>query len=373
MGVIGRGPALWENWRDIWFGDFVRITHDYAFYTDSFVQGLALTGERPYELYASETPRQRVRRARVGVILHAERSQSRRMRGRGEDQETLFAIETGAAGEDGQMAALISLALGVRMRSGGMIGRAGRLVMHHQEPYLFPTPDQPLAPSFIRDGAVPADLKEADPFLQRYVRLNGADALTLTRACRSYQQATWVAEGDPAQSWLHLVSAAETCASALREKVESDSLFKEYEPELAERAWKDWPRNLYRRLSSTFGQTHRSTRLFVRFLMNHGSAESKLTPELLGGHLKQVYAARSAELHKGVHMPYAMLRRSDNEEGTVLKGDTPVSVEITPEVSYLSLNAFAKIVRFAILKWSAELPLDAATTNGPRYASQPPA
>jgi hypothetical protein len=49
--------------------------------------------------------------------------------------------------------------------------------------------------------------------LEKYAYLSPDDAIALVRSARSYQEAVWIAEGDPQLAWLLLVSAVETAAN----------------------------------------------------------------------------------------------------------------------------------------------------------------
>jgi hypothetical protein len=51
------------------------------------------------------------------------------------------------------------------------------------------------------------------PLLQRYPDLSADQANALLRSARAFQQGLWVAEDDPALSWIKLISAVETAAA----------------------------------------------------------------------------------------------------------------------------------------------------------------
>lgn len=119
---------------------------------------------------------------------------------------------------DDELAALVSLALGIRLQSGGRIREfdpdgdvRGRPVhFDHVPPYLPPPRRAPLLPTIIG----PAQLGEASGRLAGYPQLTAAQANALVKAARAWQEAVWVADADPRQAWLRLVSALEAAAQA---------------------------------------------------------------------------------------------------------------------------------------------------------------
>jgi hypothetical protein len=123
---------------------------------------------------------------------------------------------------DEEIAALLSLALGSRLRSGGIVRAWWDLTSDplgrpyegfHQPPYLpAPAGGRSLLPRVVAE----VDLGDAQPWLERYRRIKAADANRLVRAARQYQQAIWIADGDPNLAWLMLVSALEAASSGQR-------------------------------------------------------------------------------------------------------------------------------------------------------------
>jgi hypothetical protein len=123
-------------------------------------------------------------------------------------------------GLDDELAALVSLALGIRLQSGGRIREfdpdpdgdmRGRPVhFDHVPPYLPPPRRAPLLPTITG----PVRLGEASERLAGYPELTAAQANALVKAARAWQEAVWVADADPRQAWLRLVSALEAAAQA---------------------------------------------------------------------------------------------------------------------------------------------------------------
>lgn len=61
--------------------------------------------------------------------------------------------------------------------------------------------------------------------------LSATDAVAVLRAARLYQQGIWIADDDPSQAWVQLVSALETAANAAESQL----------PPPLERVRNSWP------------------------------------------------------------------------------------------------------------------------------------
>ena len=118
----------------------------------------------------------------------------------------------GDAGQE--LASLVSLALGVRLRVSGISRefdpdgdpRGHPHGFDDQVPYLPPPYRNPILP-YTSTG--PARLDTCHQLLLAYPSLSAAQARALVRAARSYQEGLWVADTDPRQAWLRLVGAIE--------------------------------------------------------------------------------------------------------------------------------------------------------------------
>lgn len=128
-------------------------------------------------------------------------------------------VDTYHGGDLGdEISSLLSVALGIRCRSGGTIRTFGEIdddprgrpqEFTHRKPYLAPwAVTRPTLPRL----ACTVNLADAEPFLRAYLRLGSRDATALVKAARLYEQATWVTEDDPNLAWLQLVSAIEVLA-----------------------------------------------------------------------------------------------------------------------------------------------------------------
>lgn len=117
-----------------------------------------------------------------------------------------------------EIAALVSLLLGVRVRSAGTVRASGLLTANEAPPepldfepahFLRPgPPDRELLPNLT---ARVVDLADLD-LLRSFPELDEKSQTALVRSARSYASAIWWANEDPNLAWLQLVTAVEVIA-----------------------------------------------------------------------------------------------------------------------------------------------------------------
>jgi hypothetical protein len=271
-----------------------------------------------------------------------------------------------------EIAALLSLALGIRCKSGGIIRRwdlfddpLGRhFEIHHRRPYL-PLPD-------LRGPQIPLPseeflLTDAEPYLHAYGRLTPKAASALIRAARLYQEALWIADGEPHQAWILLVSAVEVVANVYGKAPKS--------PEA--RIQKAWP-TLYAELTDLTPEKRsslarllapnvRAAAKFIAFLESFMPTPPTVRPpeplqvawNAMPQHLQKVYEYRSRALHDGTPFPAPMC---EIPERGVDVGVAPLEVPLgvasrIGSSSWLHtdtpmlLHVFDYVARSAICKW----------------------
>lgn len=123
------------------------------------------------------------------------------------------------AGDMGdELSALASLALHRRLRSGGLTRRF-EILDHPGIPFKpFHRIPRIGAPSPGRPSMLPGIVIQVDPatagsLLEKYPRASMNNARALARAARLFARALWIADDDPAQAWVRLVSAVESAAA----------------------------------------------------------------------------------------------------------------------------------------------------------------
>ncbi len=233
----------------------------------------------------------------------------------------------GDAGQE--LASLVSLALGIRLRAAGICRLfiagedPGGLPFRFQDPGSHPPLSlwSPILPRQLGESVALADCK---PLLVLYPSLSAQQAGALVRAARSYQEGLWVAESDPRQAWLRLVSSVEAAAQ-------------------------EWPA----------GAQLRPTRRFIEFIEAFKPHPPLRRPRVdrlnwnrMREHVNTIYDCRSRDLHDGKPIPPPMcqppysFRRVPNETPSL----PPASSWTLEQVPTL-LHMFEYIVRNALLTW----------------------
>jgi hypothetical protein len=220
------GPWGWENWQAKLSGRQAHSAFEVACYTDGDLLGepqhvgpYVLLGNRSEPFEAPRGP------VRLGLVLRVENhlhiADPEDFIDEAWEQLDPEVYHGDHGGQE--LASLIALALGVRLKAGGIVRvfdpagdpRGRPREYKHVMPYL-PSPGwAPILPALAPSEGVfryRVAIADAIPLLNRYPGLSAVQAVALVRAARSYQEAMWVAENDPRQSWLRLVNAVEAAA-----------------------------------------------------------------------------------------------------------------------------------------------------------------
>jgi hypothetical protein len=187
-----------------------------------------------------------------------------------------------------EIAALASLAMGVRFRAGDSTRDFEPKGDPKGRPKAFGSRIAPvLTKSPLRGWIVPLAAKEQHSLellkvLKVLPALKPDTATTLIRAARLFQDALWLAETEPALAWLLLVSALETAAVHWRAQQEEPLIrFQTAKPDLYEELCKHDPK-LAERVADEFKDSFGVTRKFVDFVMKFRPPEPKERPAWAG-------------------------------------------------------------------------------------------
>lgn len=273
-----------------------------------------------------------------------------------------------------EIAALISVALGVRIHGGGI----SREFKPGQDPYgqphewqYEPKPivriryNQLILPSVVGTRSMD-ELK----ILESIPQIDPDRYVNLIRACRSYQNALWIAESEPNLAWLMFVSALETAANDFYETDASpDERLRASKTELVtyleEYGDAEHVRKVAELIASSLGATKKFRDFTMHFMPDppvqrpeHETLQVKWSKTGLKKVLSKVYEYRSRYLHGGIPFPAPMLLfpdpvgnesppsevpfglASSSQGGTWLKKDVPIN-----------LHCFHYITRGVLLKW----------------------
>jgi hypothetical protein len=287
---------------------------------------------------------------------------------------------------DDEFAALLSLAVGRRLRSGGVTrhhfgGRdpAGEPFMgwHRERRLAAPAGGRSMLPRL----ADVADLRDAQALMATYSVIGGSDATALVRAASQFADGLWWADLDPRIAWIKLVGALEIAAAQWDASQESTprERFKRYRGPLYGRLKKLGP-EVVDAVIGDLGEHTGSQERFLQFTIPHAPLPPQVRPEFgavdwksLRGVLNVIYDWRSRDLHAGVPFPGPMCDPPQSDSGGVLCECFPALAAQQAGGSWpaarmpMYLHTFAYVVRQALTSWWIALPdagLVAALADG---------
>ncbi|QKE61882.1 hypothetical protein HNE05_00360 [Aquipseudomonas campi] len=345
---------------------------EYPMYSDAWVVGELDDELGPYALL-NAVPFNRENRAAIAIILRVFFYEPHTIISN--HNLPLKTVDDGYHGAwfSEELAALTSLALGIRLKCGDEIRR-----FDDRDPYgRFVSPWTKHAPTLAyrhNQAIIPAppqvSLNDIRARLQTIPHLDPYLYKELVRAARSYQDALWIAESEPHLAWLLMVSALEIAASAhvtLR-GTPADNL-EELQPTLAEIVHNSGGDELLDGVADQLKNLFSATKKFLLFCEEFYPPEPAVRPDhgyqriewnwpSLKKILKKVYELRSRALHAGVPFPAPMCTHPDRRESgapaeraiTALASQT-LGAQWIPEDAPITLHTFQYIVRSALLAW----------------------
>jgi hypothetical protein len=276
-----------------------------------------------------------------------------------------------------EVAALLSLCTGVRLKAGGQtrwfkeggdplgapMGFGGQI------DYMLPEQGLQL-PRALCWMSNPIQLLVGDcaDRLQAFASLDGEAAGVLVTAARLYQDALWMAEVEPHLAWLFLVSAVETAANHWRRKNRNHvERLTDSKPELVkllhERGGDELVEEVAKRISDVTGATLKFTEFILAF--DPGPPGGKRLIPVDWSNLREavrlVYRWRSKALHGGTPFPAPMCNAPILQDGAIserpfgLAAGTGGAMWDNEETPML-LHVFEHITRGALLRWWGARP-----------------
>jgi hypothetical protein len=278
-----------------------------------------------------------------------------------------------------EVAGLVSLALGIRVRAGGATRR-----FDGSDPQGTPIEwtARPAPVLLVRDPAdggwvLPNAAEEGHALddleiFSTLTRLTPQNTVALVRTSRLYQDALWLVESEPALAWLMLVSAVETAAVQWRkDKGSPAERLKASKTELYDyllSLGSDVPERVAAYVADSLG----ATKKFLDFLMSFKPPAPSLRPPDWVQHswdetslkrtIRKVYGYRSLALHEGKPFPAPMCeppRRLDLDwtartekpwgKAVSMGGGTWIADDIP-----ILFHTFEYLARHALLKWWRE-------------------
>lgn len=274
-----------------------------------------------------------------------------------------------------EIAALSSVALGVRIRVGG----ESRRFEPGKDPYGRPCAwnDEPKPIVRVRrnrlilPSVVGTHSMDELEILKSIPLINSDRYIHIIRACKSYQDALWVAESEPNLAWLMFVSALETAANDIYSiDASPNERLRDSKPEIATLLEQHGGDELVNQVADLIAHTFGATKKFIDFTMRFMPNEPEQRPDQdwlrvnwtksgLKKVLDKVYEYRSRSLHGGIPFPAPMfeppfhISTGSHASEVPLTGLASHSLGGTwmPKDTPINLHCFHFITRGVLLKW----------------------
>lgn len=365
--LVERGGFAYENWKEAVEGKPLNSTLEFPLFTDARVTGELKDAYGPYQILNA------VPMFDTGLLMPALvlRIDYHARYGSGMLLQTNVERYHGGGLND-EIAALISLLLGIRLKSGGMTryflpgydpkGLPAAFQMH-EDPVLFKQARRtPILPQALGEHSLDKAL-----LITTLPNLSPRSSVALARATRLYQDAIWIIEAEPALSWLMLVSAVETAAGYWRAAKDSPIERLQFsQPRLGELLKEAGGEELTLKVADMIADYMGSGKKFVDFIVEFlPTPPEKRPPEFyqitwnakdLEKPLRKIYNWRSRALHGGIPFPEPMCMAPDKHEdaydeqpGTPAMG-TKGGVWVSKDMPML-IHTFEYIARNALIAW----------------------
>jgi len=366
-GATCLGPEAYNNWKkwsenhEGWF------TCEYPLFTDAHVTGELTKNLGPYQ-FINAVPRSLGKCVALTLILRVEIPG-----GMGDippmEETDDFCYHGGTMIDE--LAALLSLQMGIRLRAGKSIRTFYPEGDPKGRPEAFEMPPDPVTPQYS-DWPVVPNVRGKHPMpeptlFSRLIELNAADAIVLIKTSRLYQDALWISESQPEMSWLMMVSAVETAAHHWRQSNEKPvERLRISQPKLEQILISSGGEDHLSRVAEIMAPYMGATKKFIDFVMKFLPsppsirppewAQCSWDPRNMKKALSKIYNHRSKALHGGIPFPKPMCTPPMKAEGFLAekphgkaafeRGGVWVEDDLP-----MVLNTFEFITRNVLLRW----------------------
>jgi hypothetical protein len=363
------GPPVFANWHAKLRGLEPICIYEYPLLTDARIIAEATQGYGPYKFLNPIALRDSPGLVRPGIILRFENFLPFT---RPDFSQTDAEYYHGGELAD-EIAALVSLCLGIRLKAGGSTRRFDQT----GDPWGSPTADYRPAPiitlksqQLVLPNVVGVrSLIDLLP-LQCIPLLSPEDLIAFIRAARLYQDALWISESEPALSWIMFVSAVEACARQWEASTSSPlERLKASKPDVTKRLYEVGGDSLVEEIANMIVDSLGATKNFIDFVLKHMPPPPDKRPPEFGQIawsktgmkkiLQKVYSYRSKALHGGKPFPAPMCEPPSylTEGGAPLEKPTVGSAIYMRGGTWMAkdvpilLHTFEYITRSALLEW----------------------
>lgn len=377
-----RGTAAYENWHANIDGHPRVSGEEYLLYSDAHVTGEVLSDIGPYQLF-NLLPAYSRKVVKPVIALRCSYHIDREL----PDMSKTDAGRYHGGDIADELAALVSLRCGIRLRATGPTRIFGANDDSHGRPVAWFHSDDPNlgSSSFGKVLVATGGYKSMEPAtgLRSLLPLGPHQCTALVRAARLYQEALWLSEAAPNLSWLLLVSAVETAAQRWTEdggdRTNCNSPYDRVEDTFGrlfeDLRGRDAPSEVVevvRRHLSEHENRQGKTRKFREFVLAHLPPEPQERPDAwaqvdwsekpMRKVINQIYDHRSKALHDGVPFPMPMcgppLRLKEwhafAEKPLGLAASSHDAIWLSKDLP-MHLHIFEYIARESINRWWSEM------------------
>ena len=313
------GPASWENARHARLGTAASERWEAMLYGEAELRGHCLTATDPYRVMSVGPVAHRVPPRAIAVV----RAEHHRPLPEYDVHNMATRLDSFHGGDDNdEIAAVLSLALRIRCRSGGIVrhwfrntpldGPGQPFEADHSPPSLqLRGAHQPTMLPHLRDIA---DLPDLEPLLASFLSCESSSrSAAIVKSARLYQQAVWIADEDPNLAFLWLVSSIEVAAGFHRQsKTSSGELLAMNLPDVSAILMR-YGQDHHDQVAAELSHLTRATQKFVDFVMEFLPDPPEVRPPVdqvewskMRDYLKVIYRHRSNALHAGTPVPLPM-------------------------------------------------------------------
>lgn len=363
------GPPAYENWIAAVKGEPSQGAFEYPLFTDAGITGEITQGYGPYQFHNPVFSFGRPGLVQAAIILryelHVKFSDPVMTRTDAERYHGGYLTD--------EIAALSSLALGIRLKAGGITRRFEPTGDPRGKPTAWESRPRPVvligSYGLILPVAVGShSLAEMEP-ITVLPELSPSDAIALVRAARLYQDALWIAESEPSLSWVMLVSAVEAAANHWHTAKDLPlERLKASKPELVELLDSTGIEDLSAQVADHIADEVGSTKKFVDFIMTFFPPPPSVRPAEVGQHpwgsqeiqktMRLIYSYRSKALHGGRPFPAPMCSPPYRHQTWEAPAEKPIGLAMSTmggtwlaKDTPMLLHTFEYIVRHALVKW----------------------
>lgn len=365
---------IYENWVAFKQGDPCQGYSEYELFTDAIITGENTADFGPYQFVNPCSGHGYA--VKAALIVRVDNRLSDYYQVLPEMDKTDTSCYHGGGLID-EIAAIVSLAMGIRIKAGSLIrefapsgNRFGRPV-GWQMPII---PDIKVEYGLykLRSVVRECNITLLEP-LKNLPDLSKENTVLLIKAARLYQQALWVAESDPSLSWIMFVSALETAAKQWKKDQASNSeRLKSAKEDLYNYLLSFNIPNMVKKVADYLSDSLGATRNFVDFVLAFlplapdkrppEAFQYLWNPEEFEKSMKVIYDYRSKALHGGTPFPFPMCETPYYQKDFQAPAEKPLGlgcyansgvwpIKDTPMV----LNTFEYITRNCLLKWWKQL------------------